>query len=377
MAAALLSACAGPGEDYHTEGMKLYSEGKYSQAQELLAQAVAADNGKALYYVDLGMNCIQTADYKQAKDNFDRALIIGGEDELAYRGLGIMALDQELWADAVSYFTQAVDAIDMEVGPLEVDILKYKAYAHKKAGEYDEALGAYKALIELGDDRVENTFAQGDVCLLMGKEEEARTYFDEVIKLSNDVSYYIAIYNSYSARKLYAQGAGYLNKALVVEGSSDDAHLNRGMIYYIMGNYENAVTEFSYPYESADADKAAKAAMYTALCREKQKLYSEAISAYVYSLKKKDDPQVNNYYAMCLARTGEYNLAWNVIHTAIETYPDCECMQDMMWNEIVLYEKMEMFPSAYTRLTEYLKIYPGDAVTEKEMAFLKLKMGTA
>jgi len=373
-AAVSLCGCSIGAIDNHSEGMKLYSEGKYDQATTKLMAAVAENNSKGIYYVDLGMNYIATGDFELAKESFDHAVSIGDEDELAYRGLGIMTLQQGLYADSVAYFDKAIDAIDMSVGELEYDILKYKAEALTKAGDYEEAISVLDSLILLGVDVNANKLKKGDVYLLMGDGKSALDCFDLALAENGSVENYISIYNSFYNLGLYEQGMSYLNRALVVEGESAEAHLNRGKIYYIMNNYVNAATEFKFAVEGTDQSIAAEAYMYLAFCYEKENKLTEAIDAYYASLRNGEKPEVYNYLAMCLSENGENNLAWNQIHQTIEKFPDAECMQDLIWNEIVLYERMEMFPSAYTRLTEdYMTVYPVDSVVEKEYQFLKLK----
>ncbi len=372
--AASLCACSVGADDNHNEGMKLYSEGKYDQATAKLMAAVAENNSKGIYYVDLGMNYIATGEYDLAKDSFDHAIGIGDEDELAYRGLGIMTLNQGLYDDSVAYFNKAIDAIEMNVGELEYDILKYKADALTKAGDYEEAIGVLDSLIELGVDVNANKLKKGDVYLLMGDGNNALKWFDLALAENESVENFISIYNSFYNLGLYEQGMTYLNKALIVEGDTAQAHLNRGKIYYIMNNYVNAATEFTFAVEGTDQAITAEAYMYLAFCYEKENNLTDAIDAYYASLRNNENPVVYNYLSMCISENGEHNLAWSQIHQTIDKFPDAENMQQLIWNEIVLYERMEMYHSAYTRLVEdYMSVYPVDSVVEKEYQFLKLK----
>jgi tetratricopeptide (TPR) repeat protein len=136
-----------------------------------------------------------------------------------------------------------------------------------------------------------------------------------------------------------------------------------------MGDYSAAITELSYPLEENNA----QAALYTAFCLEDQGDYESASQMYVRSLNIENNPVTANYYAMCLSANNDDNHAWNVVHTTMEKYPDCDCIQDLKWNEIILYERMNMLPSALTRLLEYQEAYPDDPNIEAEMQYLTLK----
>jgi tetratricopeptide (TPR) repeat protein len=366
----LLAGCASDAADNHQQGLQLYNEGKYEQANQYLLAAVAENNAKGAYYIDLGMNELKLADYASAKDAFDHAVSLKDHLEEAYRGLGILSMERELYNDAVAYFDQAIDQVGLDVGALEYDILQYKADAQVHAEKYEDALKTYDALIQLGVNVPQNYLAEGAVYLKMGDEEQATACYDRVLEAyGQEVSTYFGIYNAFQENGYEEAGRDFLNKALEVEGDSALDHLNRGKIYYLMGDYSAAITELSYPLEENNA----QAALYTAFCLEDQGDYESASQMYVRSLNIENNPVTANYYAMCLSANNDDNHAWNVVHTTMEKYPDCDCIQDLKWNEIILYERMNMLPSALTRLLEYQEAYPDDPNIEAEMQYLTLK----
>lgn len=365
-----LGGCAGGASDNHEQGLLLYNEGKYEQASQYLLKAVAENNARGIYYIDLGMNYLMLSDYTSAKDAFDHAVSMKDNLELAYRGLGIMCMEQELYADAIAYFNQALEQVELDVGALEYDILQYRAEAEVQAEKYEDALKTYDALIQLGVEVSQNRLAKGGVYLKLGDQEQATACYNQVLgENSQNVSVYFSIYNAFQENGYEETGEAFLNKALEVAGDSSLDHLNRGKIYYLMGNYSAAITELSYPL----AENNAQAALYTAFCYEDQGDYTTASEYYVQSLNIENSPVTANYYAMCLSKNNDDNHAWNVVHTTMESYPDCACIQDLKWNEIILYERMNMLPSALTRLLEYQEAYPDDPAIETELQYLTLK----
>lgn len=366
----MLGGCASDAADNHEQGMLLYNEGKYEQATQYLLNAVAENNAKGAYYIDLGMNYLMLSDYASAKDAFDHAVSMKDHLELAYRGLGILCMERELYTDAVAYFNQALGQVELSVGNLEYDILQYRADAEICAEKYEDALKTYDALIQLGVNVSKNRLAKGTVYLKLGDEEQAAACYDQVLEEnSQDVSIYFGIYNAFEENGYTEAGRSFLSKALEVAGDTSMDHLNRGKIYYLMGNYSAAITELSYPL----AENNAQAALYTAFCYEVQGDYDTAAEYYVQSLNIENSPLTANYYAMCLSANNDDNHAWNVVHTTMEDYPDCDCIQDLKWNEIILYERMNMLPSALTRLLEYQEAYPDDPAIETELQYLTLK----
>ncbi len=366
----MLSGCSGDAADNHEQGMTLYEEGKYETASQYLLAAVAENNAKGAYYVDLGMDYIMLEEYSSAREAFEHAVSMEDSLELAYRGLGIMCMEQELYTEAIEYFDLAIDQVELNVGSLEYDILQYRAEAEELAEEYDDAIDTLDVLIELEVNVNENRLAKGRVYLKMGDEKSAGVCYDLVLAdNSDDVSVYFEIYNAYDENGYSEEGIEFLNKALEIEGDTTEDHLNRGKIYYLMGNYSAAITELSYAVEAGDA----QAMLYTAFCYEDQGDYDTAADYYVQSLNIENSPETANYYAMCLSASGDDNHAWNVVHSTMEDFPDCDCMQDLKWNEIILYERMDMLPSALTRLLEYEEAYPDDPNIELEMQYLTLK----
>ncbi len=356
--------------DNHEQGMLLYNEGKYEQATQYLLAAVAENNARGIYYIDLGMNYLELSDYASAKDAFDHAVSMKDELELAYRGLGMMSMERELYTDAVNYFNLAIEQVELDVGELEYDILQYRAKAEVLAEKYEDAIKTYDALIQLGVNIPQNRLAMGGVYLKLGDEEQATACYNQVLaENGQDVSIYFGIYNAFEENGYGEKGISFLNKALEIAGDSALDHLNRGKIYYLMGNYSAAIMELSYPL----AENNAQAAMYTAFCYEDQGDYETAADYYVQSLNIENSPLTANYYAMCLSAMGDDNHAWNVVHTTMEAFPDTEYMQDLKWNEIILYERMDMLPSALTRLLEYQEAYPDDPAIQQELQYLTLK----
>ena len=369
LAAALFAGC-GKGDDDYATARSLMNSGKYSAAEEYFEKAAANNNSDAGFYVDAGLNDIELQKYSAAEENFRHALSLGDRIEDAYRGIGICCYEQGRYAEAIEAFDSAIAQVELSVGPAEYDILKYRGDCEDRLGRYEKALSTYNALIELGIDRTEQYLKEGAVYLALKDSESACKCFDKALEIrGNDVQVYFSIYNSCCDAGLTDTGMKYLSRALEVDGNSNQAHLWRGRIYYLMGNNSAALTELSYPLEDNDHE----AALYAAFCYEAMGDYDSAVQLYYEELSRVNDPVMINYLAICLSAQGDYNKAWNVVHSAISQYPDCECIQQLRWNEIVLYERMGYYPSAYTHLLEYKELYPNDPAVKQELEFLLMK----
>lgn len=369
LAALFMSGCS-KSDDSYTTALKLMKEGNYQEAENYYSEAAATHNAEAAFYVAMGKNYIELQKYSTASECFEQAISLGDELEEAYKGLGIAHYEQGQYVEAISDFNKSIEQVDLSVGGLEYDTLEYRGACERKLNKLGDALKTYDALIKLGVNKTRQYMYEGQIYLALNETQKAGECFDAVLDIKDDeVELYFSIYQSYIDANFKDEGMKYLSRALLVEGNSAEAHLWRGKIYYIMGNYSSALTELAFPLEKQNHE----AAQYTAFCYESLGDYAKAEELYVDELSRVDDPQMTNYLAMCLSEQGKYSEAWNRVRTAIEQFPDCDCIQELLWNRIVLYEKMGYYPSAYTYMLEYQKLYPQDPLITEELSFLLMK----
>ncbi len=371
----LLTGCSSPAASYHADGMKLYEMENYAEAEKMFLQATAKDNTNADYFTALGMNYIEMQEYQKAQEAFESSIRLQEKQQLAYRGMGINYFVQGKYDEAVSQFTKAISYTGAMVNELDYDILAYRGQAEYRGKFYAEALETYNSLIELKYDLENSYYTRGLVHLAQNKQEEALQDFQACAKLAgNDIERNFDIYQTLKNAGLPEKGEAYLNTILNIKDDSISGHLNRGKVYYILGKYENAMTELKF----AQQNDSAEAVLYIGLCYEALDDYDNAREIYVNFLRTHG--QVTDFtqsiyaqYAYCEVQLGQYVFAQQIIEQAI-AMGETEIYSELLWNEIQIMILQEKYDIAYEKALAFQEKYPEDTRIEQELAFLQMKV---
>ena len=81
-----------------------------------------------------------------------------------------------------------------------------------------------------------------------------------------------------------------------------------------------------------------------------------------------------NGLSLCDMDDGSYASALENISKGLED-ASTEEMQDLLFNEIVVYEKKLDFSTALSKMQEYIKMFPDDENAAKELTFLQSRNG--
>lgn len=140
--------------------------------------------------------------------------------------------------------------------------------------------------------------------------------------------------------KNYAAAQENFQKAIEDKKNVADSYRGLGIAYYEQKNYKDAEKAFEDAVSSGTKETATLYNM-MAVCKMQQESYEDAISDYEKAL----------------------------------TYSDCtdDMKQEIQFNVIVCYEKMEDWDDAKAKLDEYIAAYPDDEKAAKEADFLKTR----
>lgn len=140
--------------------------------------------------------------------------------------------------------------------------------------------------------------------------------------------------------KDYAAAQENFQKAVEEKKNIADSYRGLGIAYYEQKNYKDAMKAFEDAISSGTKETSTLYNM-MAVCAMQQESYKDA----------------NSYYEKAL------------------TYSDCtdDMKQEIQFNMIVCYEKMEDWDNAKARLEEYVAAYPDDEKAVKEADFLKTR----
>lgn len=290
------------------------------------------------------------------------------DNELAYRKLGILKMQEGDYEEAVKMFQLALDQSLGVIDELEIDICYYKAAAQYKAGDTGGAFETYTALIEYDGGNADAFYLRGTLYLEQGQAKKAMADYESA--LSGDKKR-IALYNKI-AEKLTA--AGYVEEAGVIlnrglkapVGEAED-YRDKGYAYYLLKEYDSARAYLDKAVNMGDKE----AIFYLAKLLEAQGETEQADQLYEnYVGVNNEDTETLNALGCSKMKEGNYEQALVFFRRALQNESPAN-EKELRRNEIAALEYLLDFEQAREKMKSYLKDYPQDAEALREYEFLK------
>ena len=365
-----LSGCGSSAASLDKSGLEYYRLGNYTEAADAFDKAIIKDNSKAEYYIHHAFAYIELGDYQSALSKIDSALELDPNSQEAYRCQGIIYIALNQYENAIASLEKALDFAEGFVDQMEFDILDYRSLAELKSNQYQKAIDTYTILIDIGYKPGEHHFLRGTAYLMNENAEAAFLDFDAALS-ANDATYerYLNIYTCLSQYGYTEQAASYLEKALLLEDKKQEDVFSKGKIYYYLGNYENALTNFSSARDKGNNEAllylgkiyASQGDTNTAFITFEQYVQTGSVSGEVY-----------NQMGIIKFNQGDYTSALNYFETGLELN-DLNSRKALLYNEAVTYEYLLDFDTAAAKMAAYVAAYPDDYAAVRENEFLKTR----
>lgn len=308
---------------------------------------------------------LEQENYEYALEGYQEAISQGEDLAEAYRGAGVSALKLGQYENAVEYLGEAF-AQEKTSDSFQKDVLSYKITAEYKLGQYEEALSDCQSLMNYSAD-ADTYYLAGRVNLAVDAYEEAQANFEKACEKDGSSQMAIQIYEAYKEKEMEADGSRYLEQALEKEENS----YQKGQLYYYMEDYENAEEQLQKAVDQKETEAACLLGQVylekgdTAGAREmfQQYLDMEGTRAKGY-----------NGLVLCDIKEENYEEALKNIEAGLED-AETEDMKLLMFNEVVVYEKMSDFATAKEKADKYTEWFPDDEEMRKEQTFLASRIG--
>mgnify|MGYP002561159512 FL=1 len=314
---------------------------------------------------------LEEANYDYALNEYQACISAGYKLAQSYRGSGIVKLRTGDYQGAIDDLTNALN--DEKTGKSDrKDLLEYRAAAELKAELYDQAMADCQTLAEDYSLNANDYYLTGCVALAMDSYDEASSNFSEAYGSDSTYEMAIQIYEAYLGQDMEADGTRYLEAALKTEAKTADDYCERGKVYYYMDDYENARTELT-----TAADKGStEATLILGMVYMAQGETSNARSFYQQYIDADGDDPAKGYngLALCDISDGDYDSALQNISQGLGDATSDE-MRDLLFNEIVVYEKKLDFSTALSKAQEYVQTFKDDDAAAKELTFLQSRVG--
>ena len=295
------------------------------------------------------------------------------EDELDFRKIGINSMQSGDYEGAVAAFNSALSQCVGKITDTELDICYYKAAAQYAGGDIEGALATYQAMIDYDEENGNAYYLHGCLSLKQQDTDTAKKDFANAVKYNpDDYELYVGIYENLAGNNMTEEGEEYLNKAFDIKGNSAENLTWRGRIYYLLGQYDNAVKEL----EGAVKKDSAKANLYLAQVYEAEEDSANAEKYYqAYVDSGTADSVAMNALAEIQMGKGNYEAALEDIRQGL-AMDNVTNQQELLSNQIIAYEYSGDFTSAWDVVQQYVSLYPDDEAAQREYIFLKNRQST-
>ncbi len=292
------------------------------------------------------------------------------ENQQAYRQVGMNKLSEGNYEEAVEAFQKALDQSNAVVTDMEIDICYYKATAQYKGGDAKGALETCKALIDYNKKDYKAYYLRGCIYLKEEDRENAMKDYRKAFETSgNDYEMYVSVYESLKNAGWDSEAEEVLAAALKLKADKPEEYRERGHIYLLQGDYENAKKELDKAINGDDV----KALLYLAQVYDAQGDSSQAAALYESYISK------NNSDVSTLVALGDMQMEAKNYSQALEFYQQALSVknppneQQLRRNEIIACEQMQDYEGAREKALAYIKDYPEDEEAQKEYTFLQTR----
>lgn len=314
---------------------------------------------------------LEQGNYDYALNEYQACISAGYKLSQSYRGSGIVKLRTGDYQGAIDDLTSALN--DEKTGKSDQkDILEYRAAAELKAELYDQAMADCQTLAEDYSLNANDYYLTGCVALAMDSYDEASSNFSEAYGSDSTYEMAIQIYEAYLTQDMEADGTRYLEAALKTEAKTADDYCERGKVYYYMQDYDNARTELTTASEKGSTE----AALILGMVYMAQGDTANARSFYQQYIDADGEDPAKGYngLALCDIADGDYDSALQNISQGLGDATSDE-MRDLLFNEIVVYEKKLDFSTALSKAQDYVQTFKDDEAAAKELTFLQSRVG--
>jgi len=331
----------------------------------VLMLAGCGSTDKKSYY-EQGAAYLEASGYEDAIGSFELSIAEGENVAESYRGEGIAYLRLQNYDEAIQAFGKALSSMEKKDAVLKRDIQFYLATALYQSGDLSSALGICDQILET-DGNKEAYFLRGKVHLEMNSYEEASADFKKVLADSEDFNDFINVYLIYQENDMRADGEAYLEEALSIPVNDEEGYYQRGRVQYYLENYEDAREDFIEAMNNEHKDAAFYLGkVYIAMedISSARAIYQEYLESTGKSARAYDG------LAYCDIMEGNYESALEYIQKGL-ALEDSDETKSLLFNEIVIYERLRDFETAKEKVTAYLEQFPLDEAAIKEKQFLQ------
>ncbi len=374
---ATLAFCGcGKAKEYYENGLVSAGSGDYENAVLYFAKALEENPNKAEYYIEQGHAYVALGRYDEARQALEHAVVerdlelVHKNNKRAWRAIGITYYEEGRYAEAKTYFEKAL-AEEM-LSELNADIRMYLADALECEGDYAAAIAVYDQLLEDRTDYAAGYRARAYMSYVQGDYEKSLADYDEALTLMpENFDLYFGKYNVLEKLGRTSEQKELLEVITTIENpTAEDAYFI-AKAQYFSGAYEQAMGSLSAAAENGYDD----AHYYIGEIFHSRSDYGEAVYHYKQYISGNGakDAAAYNQMGICLMKQEKFTDALEAVRAG-QNLSDPLCGKQLLFNEVVILEKMGEYTTAYEKAVDYRNRYPEDARIRTELEFLATRV---
>lgn len=314
---------------------------------------------------DKAMTALADGDYETALAEFKNAADNDKREAESYRGEGIVYYEKGDYESAIMLFDLSLKKMKYKNSDFETDVKLYEADSYIKKSDYETAHSIYLELEE-GDNAYIAYARDGALYLQEQNRDKAAECFEKSVESKKSIEMCLYIYESYKNVNLEADGSKYLDEATDITPSTGEEYMKLGRVFEYLEDYDSAAESLNKAIESGCTDA----------IDELGRLYldnnnvSDAKALYNENLNEGQMTAVSyNGLAMCAIKEQDYDSALAYIEQGLSCGDQTD-NQNLLFNQIIVYEYKLDFDTARQKIKEYLQLYPDDEKASDEYKFL-------
>lgn len=307
---------------------------------------------------------LKNGQYSQALEQYKKAIMEDEELLNAYRGAGIASLKMADYKNAKDFFLRSLGETDGIISEDELDTAYYLGETYMCLLEYKKAEEQYSAILQYDSGETDAYFYRGCVKLKQNKMDKAKKDFEQAAK-SKDMAVLYGIYEAYAALGMEDRQA-YLDKIVALKADSAGDLYIKGKAYMQLGKEKEAVESLKKSIKKGDLD----AIFYLGTLYERKGEYETALNYYKqYQEKKSLTFGEYKSIADCMVLAGDLEGAVS-LNESMQKKAGRQETQDLLFEQILLYEKACNYEEARNKAQSYVEKYPKDEEGLHEYEFL-------
>ena len=363
-------------EKYYESGLVSAKEADYETALLYFSKALDENPNKAEYYIEQGYAYTALGRYEEARAALEAAIVEQNleltrkNNKQAWRAIGITYYEEGKYTEAKSYFEKAL--AEELLPELNADIRMYLADTLECEGDYAAAIAMYDTLLVEQTDYAAGYRARAYMSYVQGDYEKSLADYDEAIKLTpKDFDLYFGKYNVLDKLGRTSEQAELLREITGIENPSTEDLYYIAKAQYFSGDFETALVSLEGVAENGYDD----AHYYIGEIYHKRSNYGEAVYHYKQYIAGEGakDAAAYNQMAICLMKQTYYTDALEAVRAG-QKLSDPLHGRQLLYNEVVILEKMGDYNTAYGRAVEYRNLYPEDTRIRRELEFLATRV---